>query len=313
LLQLVRLDKKQEFTKPKPHFSDASLVKELEAKGIGRPSTYASIISTLRRRKYVLSKDKRLIPTELGKAVNSILVGRFPELFAVDFTAQLEDKLDMIERGQLSWVKVMDDFYQAFREQLSAAERASSEVRRLVQRETGESCPVCGKPLFVKFGRHGEFLACSGFPACRYTQPVKTQEETPVHPAAETPCPKCGAAMVVRSGRFGEFMACSRYPQCKTTLPLTTGLTCPKEGCDGEIVAKRSKNGRRFYGCSRYPACDFVSWHEPVGAVCPECGGPVATKRKKGASEVLVCSSCGHKFADRERAKGPNPPEAKDA
>jgi DNA topoisomerase-1 len=299
-LRLLRLEKKQEFTKPKPRFSEASLVKELEAKGIGRPSTYASVISTLRRRKYVSSKDKRLIPTELGKAVNSILVGRFPELFAVDFTAQLEDKLDMIERGQLSWIKVVDEFYQAFRKQLSEAERASSEVRRLVQRESGESCPVCDKPLFVKFGRHGEFLACSGFPSCRYTQPLNKRDEGPGQPRPETACPKCGASMVVRSGRFGEFLACSRYPECKTTLPITTGLTCPRDGCDGDIVVKRSRNGKRFYGCSRYPACDFVSWHEPVRGACPECDGDVAAKRKKGDGDVLVCLRCGHKYAGQK-------------
>ncbi|MBN1423865.1 type I DNA topoisomerase [Candidatus Fermentibacteria bacterium] len=289
---LQRIDRTQQFTKPRPRFTEASLIKELESKGIGRPSTYASIVSTLRRRNYVVREDKCLVPTELGKAVNTILVGGFPDLFAVGFTAQLEDQLDKVERGEASWVSVVSDFYEAFKGQLSAAERSSSELRRLTQRDSGQTCPECGKPLLIKMGRHGEFLACSGFPACRHAGPLKKDAETAPQ-VVQGECPRCGAPMVMRSGRFGEFLACSTYPTCKGTRPLTTGVPCPKEGCTGEISSKRSKGGKRFYGCSRYPQCDFVTWAEPVAVLCPHCGAPAAGKRVRGSKESLKCLRCG--------------------
>jgi DNA topoisomerase-1 len=290
---LVRIDRSQQFTKPRPRFTEASLIKELEAKGIGRPSTYATIVSTLRRRNYVVREDKCLVPTELGKAVNTILVGRFPEVFAVGFTAQLEDQLDKVERGDTSWVSVVSEFYDVFKRQLAEAERSSADVKRMLQRDSGEICPKCGKPLMIKMGRHGQFLACSGYPACRHTGPIKKPGEENA-PPIEAKCPKCGAPMVMRTGRFGEFLACSTYPACKGTLPVTTGIPCPKEGCTGEISAKRSKAGKRFFGCSRYPQCDFVTWAEPVAVTCPRCGARAAGKRARGEKESLKCLRCGH-------------------
>lgn len=291
-LSLVRIDRSQQFTKPRPRFTEASLIRELEAKGIGRPSTYATIVSTLRRRSYVVREDKCLVPTELGKAVNTILVDRFPQIFAVGFTAQLEDELDKVERGELSWVQVVSRFYEVFKTQLAEAERSSDSVRRLLHRDSGQTCPRCGKPVMIKMGRHGEFLACSGYPSCRYTAPLKKAEEEG-RPAVETSCPKCGSPMVVRTGRFGEFLACSTYPTCKGTKPLTTGIPCPREGCTGEIGAKRTKTGKRFFGCSRYPECDFVTWSEPVAAVCSRCGARAAAKRSRGDKETLRCLRCG--------------------
>lgn len=289
------LSKQQQFTKPKPRFTEASLVKELEAKGIGRPSTYASIISTLRRRSYVNIVEKHLVPSELGKAVNEILVVRFPELFAVEFTAKLEDKLDKIEGGELSWVSVLSDFYDAFRKQLVAAEKAQSDVRKAVQRESGETCPVCGKPLLIKFGRHGEFLACSGYPSCRFTKPLLSSDESEKL-VEDRQCPACGSPMTVRSGRFGEFLACSNYPKCKTTMPIALEIPCPREGCNGSVVVRRSKAGKRFYGCSNYPSCDFVAWNKPVASVCPMCGAGAALARKRSKKEMLQCLRCKHVY-----------------
>ena len=289
------LSKQQQFTKPKPRFTEASLVKELEAKGIGRPSTYASIISTLKRRTYVSIEDKHLVPSELGKAVNEILVIRFPELFAVDFTAKLEEKLDGIEGGELSWVAVLSDFYADFKKQLISAEKAQSDVRKAVQRESGESCPLCGKPLLIKFGRHGEFLACSGYPSCRFTKPLLSSNDNGKS-FEDKKCPTCGSPMTLRSGRFGEFLACSLYPKCKTTMPLTLDIPCPRDGCDGSVVVRRSKSGKRFYGCSNYPSCDFVAWNEPVASVCPACGAGAALPRKRGNIEKLQCLRCKHMY-----------------
>jgi len=297
-LKLHRLEKTQHFTKPKPRFTEASLIKELEVKGIGRPSTYATILSTLKRRNYVSLEEKRLMPTELGRAVNTILVAHFPELFAVDFTAKLEAKLDMVERGEISWVKVVDDFYEEFKKQLSSAEEAHLETKKMLQRESGEICPVCSRPLLIKFGRHGEFLACSGFPSCRYTQPIKKKSGNAALETPDVACPKCGSFMVVRSGRFGEFLACNRYPECKTTLPLMTGLRCPRAECDGTIVIKRSKGGKRFFGCSKYPECDFVSWNEPSAVLCPDCGAEAAIRKKRAGSEFLSCLGCDRELSD---------------
>ncbi len=290
-LSLVRLDRAQQFTKPRPRFTEASLIKELEARGIGRPSTYATMRLTLRRRGYVVREDKSLVPTELGKAVNTVLVERFPDVFAVEFTAQLEEKLDRVERGDVSWVSVVSDFYEVFKRKLQEAERSSSDVRRLLERQSGETCPRCGSPLVIKVGRHGEFVACSGYPACCYTGSVKKQAREP--PSVQTPCPKCGAPMVKRSGRFGEFLACTTYPRCKGTLPVSTGVPCPREGCTGNLIAKRTKTGKRFYGCSAYPACDLVTWSQPVSASCPHCGAKAATKRVRGGRVVVRCLRCG--------------------
>jgi len=296
------LSKQQQFTKPKPRFTEASLVKELEAKGIGRPSTYASIISTLKRRKYVTITEKHLVPSELGKAVNEILVIRFPELFAVDFTANLEEKLDRIEGGELSWVSVLSDFYVTFKKQLIEAEQAQSDVRKAVQRESGESCPVCGKPLLIKFGRHGEFLACSGYPSCRFTKPFLSSNENGKE-FEDKRCPACGSPMTLKSGRFGEFLACSTYPTCKTTMPLTLDIPCPREGCGGSVVIRRSRSGKRFYGCSNYPSCDFVAWSEPVAAVCPACGAGAALPRKRGKKDKLQCLRCKHIYEPIDSSK----------
>ncbi len=297
LLTLKRLEKKQQFTKPKPRFTEASLVKELEARGIGRPSTYATILSTLKRRRYVSIESKQLKPTELGRAVCTILVERFPELFAVGFTAQLEERLDKVEVGELSWVQVVSDFYESFRAQLVAAESAQSEVRKAIQRDSGEKCPICERPLLVKFGRHGEFLACSGFPSCRHTQPLHKHREGTPPTETDARCPKCDAPMVRRAGRFGEFLACSRYPGCRTTMPLSTGIPCPNEGCTGTLVTRRSKAGKRFFGCSRYPECKFATWSEPEAVTCPACGAGAASKAKKGNKEALVCLRCGQEVA----------------
>ncbi len=190
---------------------------------------------------------------------------------------------------------------EAFKKQLSKAEDAHLETKKMLQRESGEICPVCSRPLLIKFGKHGEFLACSGFPSCRYTQPIKKKGGNAALETPDVACPKCGSFMVVRSGRFGEFLACNRYPECKTTLPLMTGLSCPRAECDGTIVIKRSKGGKRFFGCSNYPECDFVSWNEPIAALCPDCGAKAAIRKKKAGNEFLSCLGCGRESPKAEK------------
>ncbi len=291
-LDLLELFPKQHFTQPPPRFSEASLVKELDELGIGRPSTYASIISTLFDRKYAEKAEKALKPTELGFTVNRVLTDRFPAVFNIDFTAQMEDDLDRIETGA-EWLSVVNNFYQPFSEALKTAEANYPQLKKdLVFQPVGKKCPECGEELIYRWSKNGRFISCSAFPKCKYAESLG--DEKPVE--VEQECPKCGAKMVVRSGRFGRFLGCSQYPKCKGILPLTTGHKCPVEGCSGEITEKKSKKGRPFYGCTKYPDCKFVSWDEPQNRKCPECKAPtVFIKRTKKNGETIYCSQCDWK------------------
>jgi DNA topoisomerase-1 len=298
ILTLLDIHPKQHFTKPPARFTESSLVKELDNLGIGRPSTYALIISTITARKYVEKQGRQLAPTELGKTVNKILVQNFPHIFDVKFTAFMEEELDKVESGQKKFLQVVKEFYEPFNEAVVATEEKKDTIKDALQESTDEVCPKCGRPLIIRWGRNGRFMACSGYPECRYTKPTEAQERV----EGEV-CEKCGRDMVLKIGRFGRFLACSGYPDCKNSRPYSIGVACPQEGCDGKIIERRSKRGRTFYGCSNYPACNFVSWNKPVATPCPQCGNRYVEERytqAKGAH--LRCPNCKAEFEQLDEA-----------
>ncbi|UCD87726.1 MAG: type I DNA topoisomerase [Desulfobacterales bacterium] len=293
-LKCHRLEPKQHFTQPPPRFSEASLVKELEEKGIGRPSTYATIITTIRGKGYVDLVKRHFKPTELGFIVNDLLIESFPDILNVDFTARMEDDLDRIKEGEIDAVAVLENFYDSFKKEL---ERAAKEMHSVKGNGLAVdlNCPSCDQPLMIKVGKGGPFLACSGYPACNFTRnytrngtgQIEIEQPAPDQPTDEV-CEKCGSPMVQKQGRFGPFLACSSYPACKNTRSLKqkgisktefTGVKCLEKGCDGELVGKRSKRGRLFYGCTRYPKCTFAVWDKPVPQSCPACGTPFVLER----------------------------------
>lgn len=277
-LALLRLDPKQHFTQPPPRFTEASLVKLLEERGIGRPSTYAQIMSTVQDRGYVKREKEALVPTELGMQVTDLLLESFPEIMNVEFTAQMEESLDQIEEGDSPWVGIVRNFYKTFSSRLKAASGNMADLKKGV--ETGQECPQCGSPLLDRWGRYGRFLACSAYPECKYTQDLsgngRGREPDVVTGEA---CDQCGKPMAIKEGRYGKFVACQGYPECKNTKPLTTGIRCPQDGCGGELVERRSRKGKAFFACSNYPGCKFVLWQRPVGEPCPKCGAPFVVER----------------------------------
>jgi DNA topoisomerase-1 len=292
-LHLLQLDPKQHFTKPPPRFSEATLIKELEENGIGRPSTYAQIVYTIKQRKYVESKARKLFPTELGKTVNKILVGNFPQIFEVKFTATMEEELDKIEEGKEEWVKVLNDFYSPFKLNLEKVENNKKSIRKLTQQETDEVCEKCGSPMIIRWGRNGKFLACSGFPKCKNTKPLPGEENGTI--LSDEKCELCGAPMMIKVSRYGKFLSCSKYPDCKFTRPFSIGVDCPEEGCSGYLVERKTKRGRLFFGCSNYPKCKFATWDKPVNQSCPNCGAKfLVEKSSKVKGEYLKCIKCGH-------------------
>lgn len=280
----------QHFTKPPARFSEALLVKEMEAKGIGRPSTYAQIIYTLKQRKYVDSVERRLVPTELGCAVTGILVKNFDKLFEISFTANMEEELDEIEEGKVEWTQVLLEFYSPFSATMSSLKGKSKQIKESLIEKTDEKCEKCGKPMVIKWGRNGRFLACSGYPECKSTKPLNGNGE-PVE-SGET-CEKCGAPMVFKVGRFGKFLGCSNYPTCDNTKAISTGVKCPKEGCSGQVVQRKGRGGRAFFGCSQYPKCNFVSWYKPIAQKCKACGHAfLVEKFTKAKGQHLACPTC---------------------
>jgi len=296
VLKLLALEPKQHFTQPPPRFTEASLIKTLEEQGIGRPSTYAQILSTIQEREYVRRERGTLFPTELGMQVNDLLVPHFPEVMDVEFTAQLEESLDKIEEGDADWVDTVGSFYKQFSRDLKSAGKTMDNVK--VGLETGETCPDCGKPLLKKFGRFGSFLACSAYPDCKYTKDLGGGREKPADEPTDEVCPTCSKPMVIKRGRFGKFIACSGYPECKTTKPLTLGITCPEEGCGGQLVERRTKRGKTFYSCTNYPNCKFAMWTRPLREPCPRCGAPFTTERvARGGKITRSCirPDCGYK------------------
>jgi DNA topoisomerase-1 len=288
----------QKFTQPPPRFTEGTLIRELEDRGIGRPSTYATILSTIQDRRYVTKNEGRFQPSELGKLVTRRLVSHFPRILDVDFTASMEESLDKIEDGEQNWIKLLSKFYAPFHDDVEQALKEMKDVRDLVE-ETGEVCDKCGKPMVVKWGRNGRFIACSGYPNCRNTKELPENEDKTAPAPVDVKCEECGKPMVRKRGRYGDFLACSGYPKCKATRSLPTGIPCPKEGCDGELVQRRTKRGRTFYGCSAYKSngCDFVSWGTPVKEKCPNCSAPflVVTGRRKGGRNLkCIADGCDY-------------------
>lgn len=280
----------QHFTKPPAHYTEASLVKELESLGIGRPSTYAQIINTIQDRDYVRREKGKLLATDLGKDVIRLLIHSFSELFNVDFTANMETELDKVESGEDDWLHVVREFYDPFVKTLERFSGQSKELKKSMIQETDEVCDKCGKPMIIRWGRNGKFMACSGFPECKNTRPL---EHEAVTETTREVCDKCGHPMEVKTGKYGKFLACSNYPACRNIKPFTLGIRCPMEGCDGVIAEKRSKKGRIFFGCNKYPACKYASWNRPAAVACPSCGCPTTIESKTGG---YSCPRCDHTF-----------------
>lgn len=301
MLDLHKLLPKQHFTQPPPRYSEASLIKELEERGIGRPSTYATIVSTIVEREYVQENKRQLVPTELGVLINDLLTAHFPEIVDVEFTARMEKSLDEVESGTCPYLKVLEEFYQRFSATLNEAHKKMLNLK-VAGLPTGVSCPRCGGDLHIRFSRNGPYLACGNYPECRFTSNYRRDDKGRIElveqeSSGET-CDKCGSPMVLKKGRFGDFLACSAYPHCKNTRPVSLGVACPREGCDGEIVERVSKAGRKFYGCSRYPDCEVVLWSRPSARTCPQCGSPaMVDKATKKGEKYFICAraGCGYK------------------
>ena len=305
LLKAQTVTAEQHFTVPPPRFTEASLVKELEEKGIGRPSTYATILSTIQDRGYVEKKEGRFHPTDLGKRVNELLVQSFPHVLNVDFTARMESDLDDVEDGQRNMLTLLQEFYGPFKTDVEKAHVEMKDLKK-VEIPTELTCEKCEKPMVIKWGRNGEFLACSGYPECKNTKEFTRGKDGTIElvpePTTDEKCPTCGADLIFRRGRFGEFWACSRYPECKTTRPVSLGISCPKPGCGGFLTERRSRRGSAFYGCSNYSAkgCDFVSWDRPIKEPCPDCGAPFLLRKQNRSGTKLRCASCSYQSEPAE-------------
>lgn len=294
LLALLSLAQKQHFTQPPYRFSEATLIRELEERGIGRPSTYAAILSTIKEKQYVKLEKGKFFPTELGCLVNDLLVVSFPDIFDVEFTAQMEENLDKIEDGDKGWVETLREFYRPFEKDLKMAKVSMRDVKKELI-PTDILCERCGSTMVKRWGKRGYFLACSTYPECRYTREVVETEENQVVNGA--PCEKCGGSMVVKTGKFGRFLACSNYPTCKFTKPIETGVRCLQEGCDGMIVERRTRKGKVFYSCSNYPRCTFALWDKPIPEKCPQCDHPYLIEKQGKGGAVVRCpqKECGYR------------------
>ena len=353
LLRSLGISPRQHFTEPPPRFTEASLVKSLEEQGIGRPSTYATILTTIQDREYVQKDQGKFRPTELGTVVTDLLVRHFEEIFDIKYTARMEEELDEVEEGKLTWVEALDEFYKKFQKDLK---KATKNMENLKKQElpTDQICEKCGKPMVQKWGQFGSFLACSGYPECKNTKEIQKEEtaagaETSGTEAEPEPCENCGKPMALKRGRFGQFLACTGYPDCKTTRkiiagagvpkkpdvlldetcpqckeaklvvkdgrfgaftscsnypkckyikPKTVGVPCPKPGCGGELIERRSKRGKVFYGCLKYPECDFVLWNKPVPEPCPVCAAPYLiekTTKREGTIRYCNDENCKYK------------------
>jgi DNA topoisomerase I len=355
MLRLLGITPKQHFTEPPPRYTEASLVKALEEKGIGRPSTYATILSTIQEREYVRRDQGKFRPTELGTVVTDMLVQHFADIFDLQYTARMEEELDEVEDGKMTWVEALDEFYKKFQKDLK---KASKNMENLKKKEipTDQVCEKCGSPMVQKWGQFGSFLACSAYPECKNTKEIAKEEtagdqENGGTESEPDPCENCGRPMTLKRGRFGQFLACTGYPECKTTRkiagstgvprkpdvlldetcpqckeaklvvkdgrfglftscsnypkckyikPKTVGVPCPRSGCGGELIERRSRRGKIFYGCSKYPDCNFVLWNKPVPEQCPDCGAPyLIEKTTKRDGTVRYCNeeACKYKVS----------------
>ena len=301
VVDLKAVRPEQHFTEPPPRYSEASLVRSLEEHDIGRPSTYANIISTLLQREYVELEKKRFHPTDVGRVVGKFLVDHFTQYVDYGFTASLEGDLDAVSRGEKEWVPLLRKFWGPFKEQVETKDK---EVQRsdVTQELMDEDCPKCGKKLSSRLGRSGRFIGCTAYPECDYTRNVDGEETTASEPevVADRKCPKCESDLWVRIGKYGKFIGCSSYPKCKhiesLEQPTNTGVDCPQ--CKkGEILVRKSRRGKIFYSCSGYPECDYALWNEPVKESCPDCEWPILTTKttkSRGAEKVCPQKSCGY-------------------
>ena len=297
-LDLRKLDPKQHFTQPPPRYNEATLVKALEAKEIGRPSTYATILSTIQDRGYVTMEQRRLLPTDVGKLVNQLLIHGFPNIVDVEFTKEMEQKLDTIAEGEVDWVDTLGEFYPPFQEALKEAPDKMYEARKAMETESGEQCEKCGGNMIVKWGRYGRFLGCANYPECENIKALNGDDTTAAEPEeTDTLCEKCGKPMVIKQSRAGaRFLACSGYPKCKNAKPVPMGVDCPESDCDGYLGERRSKRGKVFYGCSNYPTCGFASWDKPVPEPCPECDATYLVEKVQKSGDIL--HACASKTCD---------------
>jgi DNA topoisomerase-1 len=297
-----KIDPQQKFTQPPPRFTESSLVKELEEDGIGRPSTYASILSTIVTRNYVVKEEGRFYPTELGTLITELLVASFPKIMDVEFTAKMEEQLDEVEEGKVDWHKLLGEFYHnGFKQRLETAKVEMRDVKR-EEIPTEHTCEKCGSEVIIKWGRNGSFLACKGYPGCRFTRDYKRRPDGSIEVLPEETtdelCPTCSGPMVVKTGRYGKFLACQAYPDCKGTRPMPIGVDCPNK-CGGYVVERRSGRGRVFYGCSSYPNCTFASWSRPVTGPCPTCGHAFLIRNYTKRDGLLI--KCPNKECDYRR------------
>lgn len=303
-LDLLAVRAEQHFTEPPPRYSEASLVKVLEEFGIGRPSTYASIISTLQDREYVVLEKKRFLPTDVGRVVNKFLTEYFASYVDYDFTAKLEDELDAVSRGEQDWIPLLEQFWKPFKH---LVDHTQEHVKRsdVTQEKIDEVCSKCGGQLSIRLGRNGRFIGCTNYPECDYTRDLnadKAEQEAP-EVIKDRVCPECGATLEIKRGRYGKFIGCSAYPKCKHLEPLEkpedTGVACPK--CrKGTLQKKKSRRGKIFYSCSTYPKCDYAVWDAPIAGPCPRCGWPVLTlkvTKTKGSAKVCPQKECGYREA----------------
>ncbi|MEJ2106003.1 MAG: type I DNA topoisomerase [Acidiferrobacteraceae bacterium] len=296
IVDMVDLRKEQHFTEPPPRYTEASLVKTLEAHGIGRPSTYASIISTLLTREYAVLDKRRFVPTDVGRVVNKFLSEHFHKYVDYDFTANLEDELDAISRGEREWKPVLKEFWDEFKVQVKDKESVDRPGVEMLD----EQCPKCGKQLAKRLGRNGYFIGCTGYPECDYTRNVDEEPGASQEPeiVEGRVCPKCGSPLVVKRGRYGKFIGCSSYPDCRHMEPLEppedTGVQCP-ECKQGSMLKRKSRAGKVFYSCSRYPECKYAVWNYPLNEPCPECGFPmltIKTTKRRGTEKVCPQKEC---------------------
>ncbi len=296
-VQLHDVIPSQHFTEPPPRYTEASLVKALEEHGIGRPSTYASIISTLQNREYVELEQKRFYPTDVGRVVNRFLTEYFTQYVDYGFTAQLEDSLDAIATGDQAWVPVLEDFWKPFK---ALIDKTETSVQRsdVTQEKMDEACPECGKPLSIRLGRTGRFVGCTAFPDCSYTRSMDGDQEAMQEKIKDRACPKCQGELVIRHGKYGKFIGCGSYPDCRHIEPLEkpqdTEVDCPK--CkQGHILQRKSRRGKIFFSCERYPKCDYAIWNKPIDEACPDCQWPiltVKTTKRSGTQKVCPQQDC---------------------
>ncbi len=283
----------QHFTQPPARYTDASLIKALEEENIGRPSTYATIVTTITKREYIEREGRALKPTDLGMLVTRLLVETFPDVFNVQFTALMEEELDEVEEGKREWATVVRALWNPLSLDLEKARGKSKEIKASLQEPTDITCPACGlHQLVKKFGRTGPFLACPGYPECKHTQPLNPGE-LPV--PVEGTCATCGAGLVARNGPYGRYIHCSRRPECKYTKPFTLGVACPQCG-EGEIAEKRSRKGKTFFSCTRYPECDYALWDRPLPRPCPDCKAPFLVEKVSKTGVSLQCPKCKARF-----------------